>query len=42
MIFLKKIFLLLWTYFKIFIEFFTILFTYYFMFWFFGHNACGI
>ena len=37
----KKI-LLLWTIFKVFIEFFTILFTYHFMFWFFGHNACGI
>ena len=37
--FFKKILL---TIFKVFIEFFTILFTYHFMFWFFGHNACGI
>ena len=29
-----------WTFFEVFIEFVTILFLF-FMFWFFGHKACG-
>ena len=31
----------MWTIFKVFIEFVTILLPF-FMFWFFGHKACGI
>ena len=38
--FFLRIFFLMWTIFKVFIEFVTILLL--FMFWFFGHKACGI
>ena len=38
--FLKII--LMWTIFKVFIEFVTILLLFYVFFWFFGHEACGI
>ena len=32
----------MWTIFKVFIEFLTILLLCFFMFWFFGREACGI
>ena len=38
--FFKRFFFLMWNIFKVFIEFATILF--WFMFWYFGHKACGI
>ena len=37
-----KIFFLMWTIFKVFIEFVTILLLPFFIFWFFDHEACGI
>ena len=33
---------LIWTIFKVFIEFVTVLLLFSLMFWFFGHEACGI
>ena len=40
-IFFKILFLLMWTILKVFIEFVTMLLLFY-IFWFFGHRACGI
>ena len=39
--FFKDFFFLMWTIYKVFIEFVTILLLF-FMFWFFGNEACGI